>query len=112
MTDSLAFGLSTDDLEKIKSVFSTHPAVIVVKIYGSRATGSFKPHSDIDMTLFGENLDTTLLFRIETELDDLLLPYKIDLSLFEYIENEQLVKHIQEEGQVLYSNSKKAINDH
>jgi hypothetical protein len=34
------------------------------------------------------------LLKIENELDDHLLPYKIDLSLFHQIENDSLKEHI------------------
>jgi len=42
------------------------------------------------------------LFKIENEIDDLLLPYKIDLSIYHKIENNQLVDHINRVGKVFY----------
>lgn len=36
----------------------------------------------------------SILYKIETMLDDLLLPYKIDLSSYHKIENEDLKDHI------------------
>jgi hypothetical protein len=42
------------------------------------------------------------LFKIENEIDDLLLPYKIDLSIFHKIENHQLLEHIKRIGKVFY----------
>jgi predicted nucleotidyltransferase len=48
-------------------------------LYGSRAKGNYRPGSDIDLTLLGESLNLTELQKIELELDDLMLPYKIDL---------------------------------
>lgn len=44
----------------------------------------------------------SLLLKIENELDDLLLPYKIDLSLYDQIDNEELKEHIRRAGQVFY----------
>jgi hypothetical protein len=44
-----------------------------------------------------------LLFEIETELDDLLLPYKIDLSAFKTISNPDLIDHINRVGIVFYA---------
>jgi len=37
-------------------------------------------------------------FEFTHELDDLLLPYKIDLSLYRQIENDDLIDHIQRVG--------------
>jgi hypothetical protein len=42
------------------------------------------------------------LLKIENEIDDLLLPYEIDLSLFHKIENPQLIDHINRVGKVFY----------
>ena len=40
--------------------------------------------------------------QIEREIDDLLLPWKIDLSLYEHIESQQLREHIERVGKVFY----------
>ena len=74
-------------------------------LYGSRAKGTQRKGSDIDMTIVGESLDTTALLRIETELDDLLLPYSIDLSLFHHVENAELIAHIERVGVTIYARS-------
>jgi hypothetical protein len=42
------------------------------------------------------------LLRIDNELDELLLPYQIDLSIFHQIENPDLIKHIEEHGKALF----------
>jgi type I restriction enzyme S subunit len=71
-------------------------------LYGSRAKGNYRPNSDIDLTLKCKNVDLSTLFKIETDLDDLLLPYKIDLSIFHKIENQDLIEHINRVGVVFY----------
>ena len=71
--------------------------------YASLAMGTFRNGSDIDLTLFGEQLDLTLLRLIEDKLDELFLPYKIDLSLHDHINNSELKKHIEAVGKVIYS---------
>lgn len=102
MTDS-AFGLDSKTIEKINSVFSKKSRIESARLYGSRAKGNYRPNSDIDLTLIGKNLDTTLLFKVENELDDLLLPYSIDLSILDQIENKELVEHIKRSGIEFYS---------
>jgi len=105
--DDTSFGLEKKTIEKINSVFSKYNQIESVKLYGSRAEGTFKPQSDIDLTLMGENLDTTFLFKIENELDDLLLPYSIDVSILAQIENQELVEHIKRVGLDFYINRNK-----
>jgi predicted nucleotidyltransferase len=97
-----AFGLSSQHTDSICSVFRRHPSVDRVIIYGSRAKGNYKPSSDIDLTIIGTGVDTTELLKIENELDELLLIYKIDLSLLHQIANLDLVDHIQRVGQIFY----------
>ena len=53
-----------------------------------------KNGSDIDLTLHGKDLTLKLLHKIENQLDELLLPYKIDLSIFNQISNPDLIEHI------------------
>jgi hypothetical protein len=54
------------------------------------------------LTLFGESLIYADLCRIETEIDDSLLPYTLDLSLYAQIENADLREHIRGVGLVFY----------
>lgn len=102
MSQAHSFGLEPLQIEAIRSVFRKHPSIEKVLVYGSRARGNFKPNSDIDLTIVGESVDTTELLKIENELDDLLLAYKIDLSLFHQIENSDLVDHIKKVGRTFY----------
>lgn len=92
------YGLSSNDIEKIKSVFEKHQEIDKAILYGSRAKGNYREYSDIDISLIGNELNLSKLFEMEAELDDLLLPYKIDLSLFYSIENTDLLDHINRVG--------------
>ncbi len=102
----MEFGLNNNDIERIKSVFSLFDEVEKVILYGSRAKGTFKPFSDIDLTLKGCKLNLTILQNIETCLDDLLLPYKFDISIYHHISNPELIEHINRIGKSFYSQSK------
>src|SRR4051812_12523180 len=95
-------GLSERTVKKIRSVLASFPQIEKAVLYGSRAKGNYRTGSDIDLTLFGEELDHTLLTRIDNELDDLLLPYRIDLSLFAHLTHPELIDHISRVGVDLY----------
>ncbi len=96
------FGLKDADIKLIKSVFLRYKNITKVVLYGSRAMGNYRNASDIDLTMFGNNLNMDILLRIENELDDLLLPYNIDLSIYDKIENKDLKDHINRVGKVFY----------
>mgnify|MGYP006292978647 CR=1 FL=1 len=95
------FGLPAEDYRRLCAVFARHPGVTSAIIYGSRATGRHRPNSDIDLTLEGA-IPWAEFLAIETELDDLLLPYTIDLSLKAQIDNPALLEHIESNGRQFY----------
>lgn len=95
-------GLSRVECERIHSVFQLNPEIKTVVLYGSRAKNNFCPSSDIDLTIVGD-LNWSTFTEIENALDDLLLPYKIDKSIFDHLENSNLAEHIERVGRVFYS---------
>jgi predicted nucleotidyltransferase len=95
-------GLSDSTVERIREVLAHHTEVEKAILYGSRAKGTHHPGSDIDLTLCGNRLDHALLTLIENELDDLMLPQRIDLSLFETLTHPELIDHIQRVGVTIY----------
>jgi len=95
-------GLTEKEIENIKKVFSKQHKIEKVLLYGSRAKGNYKPASDIDLTLIGKNIDLGLLLKIEFELDDILLPYKFDVSIYDKITNPEFIDHINRVGKVFY----------
>ena len=97
-------GISPVDMSLLKSVFEKEPNVIEVILYGSRAKGTHRPGSDIALTLKGASLTTTWLMDLSAKIDDLLLPHEVDLSIFEHIDNPNLLDHIERIGKVVFSN--------
>jgi predicted nucleotidyltransferase len=99
---STEFGLPEKSLACIRAIFAAQPKVSQVLIYGSRAQGNYKTGSDIDLTLLGDGLEYRDLLHIAGELDDAPIPYTVDLSIFERIDNPNLVEHIQRVGKSFY----------
>lgn len=95
------YGLPPAAIVRIREVFARFPEVDKAVLYGSRAMGTYKNGSDIDLTLHGE-LSLPHLAAVASELDDLLLPYTIDLSLFALLNNADLREHIGRVGKVFY----------
>ncbi len=106
-----ASGLSDSVIQKICGVLTRYPQVEKAVLYGSRAKGSHRKGSDIDLTLCG-GADLTLSVRhtIATELDDLFLPYMIDLSIFSDIGDSDLIEHIQRVGTILYERQQQLVD--
>jgi predicted nucleotidyltransferase len=98
----MKFGLRENIIQSIQDVFSAFPEVEEVIIYGSRAKGNYKPGSDIDLTVKGEKLGLSEVNTITLQLDNLMLPYIFDISVFKQISNPDLIEHINRVGIVFY----------
>jgi len=95
------FGLKQQHIDLINACFAQYPQIEQVILYGSRAKGNYKNGSDIDLTIVGD-LDFRSLLKLENQLDDLLLPYKMDISLHHKINAPDLLEHIQRVGLLFY----------
>ena len=103
MEDEMKYGLSEKSLQKIYDVFDRYPEVEEVILYGSRARDDYKNGSDIDLTLRGGNaLTHKILAKIANDLDDQLLPYTIDLSIYNNLNNEDIITQIDRVGVTFY----------
>ena len=71
MTLANQYGLPSSVITSLHQVFRQGPGIDSVWIYGSRAKGTFRPGSDIDLTLKGDELDLQNLLAIENQIDDL-----------------------------------------
>jgi predicted nucleotidyltransferase len=101
-TVSHKFGLIEGTLAKMHTVFARYPQINEVRLYGSRAKGNYKRGSDIDLVIVSPAMTLAQLLALENELDDLLLPYKIDISLLDQIDNPDLLEHIERVGLKFY----------
>ena len=99
----MKYGLSENTLTSIINCLSNFNSIDSAVLYGSRAKGNYKDGSDIDITLKGGNLTLNDVLKLENEIDDLLLPYKFDISIFHQINNLDLIDHINRVGIEIYS---------
>lgn len=91
-------GLSDTTVDRISGVFERFPEIHEVMLFGSRAEGTHKPGSDIDLSLVGESLDWRLVGRIHDALEDLLLPYRFSLVVLDSDTDPDIAAHIRRVG--------------
>lgn len=96
------FGLPDRTIAIIRQVLADAPGVSKAVIYGSRAKGTYRPGSDIDLTLFGESLNLSILGEIAGKLEESSIPYHVDLSIFDRIDHVGLREHIERVGVLFY----------
>ncbi|MDP3559351.1 MAG: nucleotidyltransferase domain-containing protein [Legionellaceae bacterium] len=97
------FGLPPTAIQALQNIFKLHSKIEQVILYGSRAMGSYRTGSDIDLCLIAPTLTFTEQLSLENKIDDLLLPWKIDVSIRHKIDNPALLDHINRVGVVFYA---------
>lgn len=99
----MKYGLKPHIWKQIFECVEKNERIQEVVLYGSRAKGTQKNVSDIDLVLKGQDLTTNDQARLENDLDDLLLPWKFDISIFHNITNPELLDHIKRVGITIYN---------
>lgn len=94
----MKYGLSDATLEEILAVFRENIQVEDVILFGSRAKGSYRPGSDIDLAVKGKGLTFQEFVKLLVKLDELELIYKIDAVNYQTIKNQELLDHISRVG--------------
>lgn len=73
--------LSAEECDEVLRILAEHlPPDTEVRVFGSRAAGSPKPWSDLDLALAGPDpLPLALVARLAEAFDESALPFKVDL---------------------------------
>lgn len=87
---------------KLQQVFENTPQVQTVTLFGSRAKGNHRTGSDIDLCVHAPGMAPHELWALDAEIDDLLLPWKVDLVLQHTTDHIELLDHIRQVGQPFY----------
>ena len=101
------YGLDPDTTRNIKQTIAKIGTIDKVILYGSRAKDNYRNGSDIDITLIGKDLTLdNSVYPLMDELEELYLPYTFDISIFNYIDNKNLIEHINRVGKLFYEKEK------
>lgn len=96
-------GLSEQTLDIIQKTCSYFPEIQKVLIFGSRAKGSAKPGSDIDLAILGETVTDAIARKLSYQLnEETTLPYEFDIVCLNTLENNHLKEHINRVGKIIY----------
>ena len=95
----MSTGLSETVLGDLYKVLSSYPGVKRAVIFGSRARGDHKYNSDIDLAVYIEGKISAALYL---DLDEAAGIYKLDYIDMNSLTNEELRRHIEEEGLQIY----------
>jgi predicted nucleotidyltransferase len=101
----MMFGLPETVLKLLQEYFLTHPQVIKVIVYGSRAMGREKPGSDVDLAIVTTS-EQDISAHVEAELEELPTPYLFDVIDYRCITHDPLREDIDRAGKILFEKTK------
>lgn len=96
-------GLTSKIRSDIQGVLLKIPQIRKAVLFGSCAMGTWRPASDIDLALEGEELNMSVLLTLKAHLADLNLPVEVDLIIRDRITNPDLERHIHTYGREWFS---------
>ena len=67
--------------------------ITAVEVFGSRATGAWRPNSDLDLLLHGD-LDQRAIDRLWTLFHESNLPFAVDVTSYDLTSHEPLREHM------------------
>ena len=97
----MTYGLSDTHLKAITDVLAGNKRIEQVILFGSRAKGTHRPGSDVDMALKGRDLKHNDLLDVSNALDELWLPIRFDLILYDRVKEPALLDQINQFGKEL-----------
>lgn len=95
-------GIPESDLDALITELKRNTKIKEIILFGSRAKGTFNNGSDIDIALKGNSLNLQDILDANIESEKLLLPYKLDLVIFDRINEPALIEHINRVGILLF----------
>jgi len=93
-----SFGLSDRDITTLWDIFKKYPDVKNVFVFGSRAKGTYKQGSDIDLAIMNEGVNDTFIRKMKSDFEDSSLPYTVDLVNYPTLKHPELKDHIDRVG--------------
>jgi predicted nucleotidyltransferase len=100
-------GLPIRTINATRRILQKYSGIEKAIIFGSRAKGSYREGSDIDLSLFTNNTFTNDdLHKLRLDFDDSSIPYLFDVNIYSYLTNTELKDHIMRVGKTLYEKSR------
>ncbi|HGY5551015.1 MAG TPA: nucleotidyltransferase domain-containing protein [Prochlorococcus sp.] len=94
-------GIPIEQQQRLGVLFAAETQLEEVWLFGSRAMGRHQDGSDIDCCLVGDQLGHSDRLRLMAAIDDLLLPWQVDLALRQELPQD-LLAHLERVGRCIW----------
>ncbi|MGL4346280.1 MAG: nucleotidyltransferase domain-containing protein [Cellulosilyticaceae bacterium] len=99
----MTFGLTPQDLDYIIATIQSFSEIKEAMIFGSRVKGTYKPGSDIDIAIVGDDINFDTLSKLHARLEETSpLPYLFDIVDYTHLTHDELKDHINRMGQIIF----------
>jgi predicted nucleotidyltransferase len=99
----MKFGLKEEDIAYIVAALSKFDEIKKAAIFGSRAKGNYKPGSDVDLAIFGEDISFSTISRLHFILEEESpMPYFFDIVDYTHLVHQELKEHINRVGTTIF----------
>lgn len=96
------FGITEKTYNLLIKTLNGYSEIEKACIFGSRTMGNYKKGSDVDICIYGKSVTEKLISELNTQLNENLpIPYYMDIVFYDNIENDNLKRHIDEQGKQL-----------
>ncbi|SPF53738.1 DNA polymerase beta domain protein region [Candidatus Desulfosporosinus infrequens] len=100
----MSFGLREGDLDYIITTIHQFPEIEKAAIFGSRAKGNYKPGSDVDIAVWGNDISFSTIAKLHAILEeDSPMPYFFDIVDYSHLSHQDLKSHINRVGIVFFT---------
>ena len=99
----MKYGLSEEQLAEICNIIGSYPQIEAAVIHGSRADGTYKEASDVDIAIKGEKTNESLAAKLKFHLEEeTYLPFFFDVIAYNAITSTELKNQIKIKGKTIY----------
>ncbi|WP_299490635.1 nucleotidyltransferase domain-containing protein [uncultured Shewanella sp.] len=104
LVSAVQLGLTENELKMLLREIELFPVFTQVVLFGSRAKGTYKPGSDVDLAVMGDKVSSRDVSALNYALnEETCLPYYFDIVHMTQASPEPLRRHIKEHGILLAS---------
>lgn len=99
----MKYGLRDSDIDYIIKTIKSVPSIKKAVIFGSRANGTHKNGSDVDLAIFGDEVSFDVVAKLHNLLEEESpMPYMFDVVDYTHLVSNLLKEQIDSVGKTIY----------
>ncbi len=101
--EPVCWGIRQSFWDGLCSVFASHPSIEAVVLFGSRARGTHRKGSDVDLCVLGREFTFDDRLAVMDQIDELWWPYHVDVIHWESSSSPVWRQEVRLDAQLVYN---------